>query len=36
VFQPANAPLVFNSIKAAEEIMQQIEAIRRQRSVLSD
>jgi hypothetical protein len=33
IFQPANAPLVFNSIKAGEEIMQQIEAIRRQRSV---
>ncbi|HXV82842.1 MAG TPA: hypothetical protein VEG60_23505 [Candidatus Binatia bacterium] len=31
-----HAPLVFNSIKAGEEIMRQIEAIRRQRSVSSD
>jgi hypothetical protein len=35
VFQPANAPLVFNSIKAGEEIMQQIEAVRRRRSAES-
>jgi len=28
VFQPANAPLIFNSIMAGEEIMQKIEAIR--------
>ena len=36
VFQPANARLVFISIKAGEEIMQQIEAIRPQRSVSPD
>lgn len=36
VFQPANAPLVFNSIKAGEEIVQQIEGIRRRRSVSAE
>jgi hypothetical protein len=36
VFQPANQPLVFNSIKAGEKIMQQIEAIRRKRLVSAD
>jgi hypothetical protein len=36
VFQPANAPLVFNSIKAGEEIMHQIEAVRRRRVVSAD
>jgi hypothetical protein len=36
VFQSANAPLVFNSTKAGEEIMRQIEGIRRRRSVSAE
>jgi hypothetical protein len=31
VFQSSNAPLVFNSITAGEEIMQQMETLRKKR-----
>jgi hypothetical protein len=29
VYQPSNAPIIFNSITAEEEIMQQMETLRK-------
>jgi hypothetical protein len=31
VYQPSNAPIIFNSITAEEEIMQQMETLRKMR-----
>jgi hypothetical protein len=31
VYQPSNAPIIFNSITAGEEIMQQMETLRKLR-----
>jgi hypothetical protein len=31
VYQPPNAPIIFNSITAGEEIMQKMETLRKMR-----